>query len=124
MEGLTDGSATQLVNDCVLAHTTGAKDAHDFTWRQVDEQARRLASALLALGWQAGGAVAVRPDDPKGVQALDPFFELYAWFEPPADDVKTLDGMTGWLRIPLPSKPLAMQATRSMQQLLQKRFSL
>jgi hypothetical protein len=32
--------------------------------------------------------------------------------------------MTGWLRIPLPSKPLAMQATRSMQQLLQKRFSL
>jgi putative peptide zinc metalloprotease protein len=85
---------------------------------------RREQLLSPALGWQAGGAVAVRPDDPKGVQALDPFFELYAWFEPPADDVKTLDGMTGWLRIPLPSKPLAMQATRSMQQLLQKRFSL
>ncbi|VXB69216.1 AMP-dependent synthetase [Pseudomonas sp. 8AS] len=32
---------------------------HDFTWRQVDEQARRLASALLALGCVAGERVAL-----------------------------------------------------------------
>ncbi|RMH86558.1 AMP-dependent synthetase [Pseudomonas sp. AOB-7] len=32
---------------------------HDFTWRQVDEQARRLASALLALGCLPGERVAL-----------------------------------------------------------------
>lgn len=32
---------------------------HDFTWRQVDEQARRLASALLALGCVPGERVAL-----------------------------------------------------------------
>ena len=32
---------------------------HDFTWRQVDEQARRLASALLALGCATGDRVAL-----------------------------------------------------------------
>ena len=32
---------------------------HDFTWRQVDEQARRLASALLALGCAPGERVAL-----------------------------------------------------------------
>ena len=32
---------------------------HDFTWRQVDDQARRLASALLALGCTPGDRVAL-----------------------------------------------------------------
>ncbi|HDZ55339.1 hypothetical protein LCGC14_0362920 [marine sediment metagenome] len=32
---------------------------HDFTWRQVDQQARRLASALLALGCAPGDRVAI-----------------------------------------------------------------
>jgi len=32
---------------------------HDFTWRQVDDQARRLASALLALGCVPGDRVAL-----------------------------------------------------------------
>ncbi|KFX67723.1 AMP-dependent synthetase [Pseudomonas taeanensis MS-3] len=32
---------------------------HDFTWRQVDEQARRMASALQALGCQPGERVAL-----------------------------------------------------------------
>lgn len=32
---------------------------HDFTWRQVDDQARRLASALLALGCAPGDRVAL-----------------------------------------------------------------
>ena len=32
---------------------------HDFTWRQVDDQARRLASALLALGCAPGERVAL-----------------------------------------------------------------
>ena len=77
-----------------------------------------------ALGRQAGGAVAVRPDDPKGRQTLEPFFVLDAWFDLHSDNVKAMHGMTGWVRIPLSPQPLASQAWRSFQQLLQKRFNL
>jgi len=85
-------------------------------------QSERLVSP--ALGWQGGGAVAVRPDDPQGLQALEPYFELQAPFDAAAGSALALQGMTGWLRVPLPARPLAAQAGEALRQLLQKRYQL
>lgn len=49
----------QLQPDAVWLRQPVAGVWHDFTWRQVDEQARRLASALLALGCAPGERVAL-----------------------------------------------------------------
>jgi putative peptide zinc metalloprotease protein len=88
----------------------------------VPYQHDRLQSS--ALGWHAGGTVAVKPDDPEGMQTLDSFYELQALFEVSGRPVVALHGMTGWVRIPLPAQPLLLQWHRSLQQLLQKRYRL
>ncbi|MDZ5456698.1 biotin/lipoyl-binding protein [Azohydromonas lata] len=75
-----------------------------------------------ALGWHGGGSVAVKPDDPEGLQALDPYYELQAYFEPA--EAQVMQGMTGWLRVPLPSRPLFEQARRALLQMMQKRYRL
>lgn len=85
-------------------------------------QRDRLQSA--ALGWHAGGTVAVKPDDPEGVQTLDSYYELQALFEVGDRPMVALHGMTGWLRVPLPPQPLLSQWARALQQLLQKRYRL
>ncbi len=77
-----------------------------------------------ALGWQAGGAVAVRPDDPQGLTTVDTFYELQASFGVQGQDVVALHGMTGWLRVPLPPATLWEQAERALRQLVQKRYAL
>ena len=77
-----------------------------------------------ALGWQAGGAVAVRPDDPQGLTTVDTFYELQASFDAQGQDVVALHGMTGWLRVPLPPATLWEQAERTLRQLVQKRYAL
>lgn len=94
----------------------------------VPHQSRKLVSP--ALGWQGGGPVAVQPDDPQGVKAVDSYFELQATFTaraagPSADgQALALHGMTGWLRVPLPPRTAAEQVARAMRQLLQKRYQL
>ncbi len=85
-------------------------------------QRERLPSS--ALGWTAGGSVAVRPDDPEGVHTVDSFYELQAVFDAEAGRLTALHGMTGWLRVPLPPRTLLEQGQRALQQLLQKRYAL
>ena len=85
-------------------------------------QRDKLQSA--ALGWHGGGSVAVKPDDPEGVQALDSYYELQAYFDASNTAVTALQGMTGWLRVPMPSLTLFQHAQRAWQQLLQKRYRL
>ncbi len=88
----------------------------------VPYQRDRLASP--ALGWQAGGTVPVRPDDPEGLRAMESFYELQAVFDADAARVTALHGMTGWLRVPLPPRSLLEQGERALRQLLQKRYAL
>jgi putative peptide zinc metalloprotease protein len=88
----------------------------------VPYQRERLASP--ALGWQAGGTVPVRPDDPEGLRAVESFYELQAVFDADAARVTALHGMTGWLRVPLPPASLFEQGERALRQLLQKRYAL
>lgn len=94
----------------------------------VPHQSQRLVSP--ALGWQGGGSVAVQPDDPQGVKAVDPYFELQAQFSASASgvadggDALALHGMTGWLRVPLPPRTAAQQVARALRQLMQKRYQL
>jgi putative peptide zinc metalloprotease protein len=77
-----------------------------------------------ALGWQSGGTVPVRPDDPQGLSTVDTYYELQASFSTSGRDVLALHGMTGWVRVPLPPATLWEQASRALRQLLQKRYSL
>jgi hypothetical protein len=77
-----------------------------------------------SLGWLAGGAVPVRPDDPQGLATVDSYFELQASFSAREAGLLALHGMTGWLRVPLPASTLAEQAERALRQFVQKRYSL
>jgi putative peptide zinc metalloprotease protein len=77
-----------------------------------------------ALGWQGGGSVPVRPDDPQGLATVDTYYELQASLAVPGADVVALHGMTGWLRVPLPPATLWEQAERALRQLVQKRYAL
>lgn len=82
---------------------------------------RVLPSA--ALGWLAGGEVAVAADDPRGQRAAEPFFEVHASVRAPAE-IALLDGRSGKIRFDLAAEPLLPRWTRSLMQLLQKRYQL
>lgn len=82
---------------------------------------RVLPSA--ALGWLAGGEMAVAADDPRGQRAAEPFFEVHASVRAPVE-VALLDGRSGKIRFDLPAEPLLPRWTRSLMQLLQKRYQL
>lgn len=76
-----------------------------------------------AMGWQAGGEMAVKPDDPSGTQSTEPFFEVRA--ELPSDaHAQLLHGRTGRIRFEQAPEPLLPRWIRSLRQLLQKRYQL
>jgi putative peptide zinc metalloprotease protein len=76
-----------------------------------------------ALGWQGGGDIPVRLDDPSGLRAAEPFFELRAAIEP-AGNAAILHGRSGRIRFDLPAEPLLHQWVRKLRQLIQTRYSL
>jgi len=74
-----------------------------------------------ALGYAIGGSVQTALDDPEGLKAQDPFFEIR--IAPDADaKVKLLSGQRVVVRLSTDAKPLAVQWWRALLQLVQRRF--
>jgi putative peptide zinc metalloprotease protein len=76
-----------------------------------------------ALGWAGGGEIDVEANNP--IQAIEPFFLLYALLtpEPPAE-LRLLHGRSGTLRVTLGSRPLLWQWERSLRQFFQQKYRL
>jgi len=74
-----------------------------------------------ALGYLAGGSVQTAVDDPKGLKAQDPFFEIRVAPDPNSK-IKLLSGQRVIVRLSTEAKPLAAQWWRSLLQLVQRRF--
>ncbi len=84
-------------------------------------QHERLPSA--ALGWFGGGEVPVSVSDETGLQAAEPFFQIYANLQP-APDATLLHGRGGRVRFSLGPQPLLLQWARKFRQLLQERYQI
>lgn len=89
--------------------------------RMIPFQHERLPSA--ALGWRGGGQVAVSPSDEEGVQAAEPFFQIYASLYP-HENVMFMHGRSGKVRFTLDPEALLSQWGRKLRQLLQKRYQI
>lgn len=76
-----------------------------------------------ALGWLAGGEVPVSLADDTGLEAAEPFFQIYANLEP-LPEVAFVHGRSGKLRFSLHPEPLLTQWARKFRQLLQKRYRI
>jgi putative peptide zinc metalloprotease protein len=86
-------------------------------WRVIPGGKQSLPSP--ALGWGAGGEVAVSQREPN--QAAEPFFEVHAEL-PASQKVAFLHGRSGKIRFDLEPQPLLQRAWRRLWQLLQKRY--
>jgi putative peptide zinc metalloprotease protein len=87
-------------------------------WRVIPVQRQNLPSP--ALGYQAGGSVAVDMTDKSGTRAAEPFFEVRASL-PSGQATTFLHGRSGKIRFKLRSEPLLSQWMRRLRQLIQKR---
>lgn len=92
-------------------------------WRVVPGGQNILPSA--ALGWAAGGEVPVATDegDTQGNKSAEPFFEVIGKISPSAG-VALFDGRSGKISFRLAAEPLLPRWTRSLWQLLQKRYQI
>ena len=76
-----------------------------------------------ALGWRGGGDVPISVTDETGLQAAEPFFQIYATLKRNAG-VAFLHGRAGKIRFSLNPRPLLIQWTHKFRQLLQRRYRL
>jgi len=91
-------------------------------WRIVPGGQHALPSA--ALGWSAGGEVPVAMDEnSQGSKSAEPFFEVIGELNPQTK-VELLDGRSGKVSFKLTAEPLLPRWTRSLWQLLQKRYQI
>jgi putative peptide zinc metalloprotease protein len=90
-------------------------------YRIIPFQQEKLPSA--ALGWRGGGEVPVSVADETGLQAAEPFFQIYADIQP-GQGVILCHGRSGKLRFTLNSKPLLLQWTHKVRQLIQRRYQI
>ncbi len=78
-----------------------------------------------ALGYVAGGSVAVAMNDQSGRKTTEPFFEVHVKPElSNLTNTKLLIGQRVVVRFELPPRPLLIQWWHSIQQVIQQRFSL
>jgi len=76
-----------------------------------------------ALGYAAGGPLAVAPDDPSGLRTMERFFEIRIRPDPDSD-VRLLPGQRVVARLALPPRPLITQWWRRLLQVVQRRFHI
>jgi putative peptide zinc metalloprotease protein len=78
-----------------------------------------------ALGYSVGGTMAVKADDPQGMQAAEPIFEVHI---EPADGAMEQQmlrpGQRVVVRFTMPPRPLAVQWWRMLRQVMQERFAV
>jgi putative peptide zinc metalloprotease protein len=77
----------------------------------------------VALGYGAGGEVAVDVKDSSGVIAAEPFYEVRLDIVPDPQ-AALYHGRSGRVRFKLPPEPLLQQGYRKLRQLLQERYQL
>ena len=75
-----------------------------------------------ALGYAAGGTVRTAPDDQRGTKAAERFFELR--ITPAISSHRLLPGQRVIIRLQCSDKPLLAQWSRSILQLVQRRFHI
>jgi putative peptide zinc metalloprotease protein len=85
--------------------------------------AERSTLPSAALGWLAGGSIAVDSGDEMGRTTVEPFFEVVADLDPSASG-PFFHGASGVIRFPLPPEPLLPRGLRRLRQLLQQRYQL
>jgi putative peptide zinc metalloprotease protein len=91
-------------------------------WRVIPGGQQILPSA--ALGWSAGGEVPVSTEDnSQGDKSAEPFFEVLGKLDS-SGGVALLDGRSGKISFKLAAEPLLPRWTRSLWQLLQKRYQI
>ncbi len=105
----------------VRLYGQGGKNIDVIDYRIIPFQHEKLPSA--ALGWAGGGEVPVAVRDEMGLQAAEPFFQIYASVQTSAK-VLLLHGRSGKLRFTLNPKPLLFQLEQKLRQLLQKRYQI
>jgi len=103
----------------LFGHAGTNIDVEDY--KIIPFQQEKLPSA--ALGWFGGGEVAVSPTDKTGLQASEPFFQIYAALRP-SPEATFLQGRSGKLRFSMHPEPLLIQWARSFRRLLQKRYQI
>ncbi len=105
----------------VRIYGEGGKNLEVSEYQIIPFRQERLPSA--ALGWRGGGEVSVSLKDQTGLQAAEPFFQIYA--EIPSDQgAVLLHGRSGKLRFTLDPNPLLFQWAHLFRQFLQKRYQL
>ena len=76
-----------------------------------------------AMGWAAGGDIAVDVSDPSGLRAAESFFNVIANIKP-VEGVAFFHGRSGKIRFELPPEPLLQQWYRKLRQLIQQRYQI
>jgi putative peptide zinc metalloprotease protein len=79
-----------------------------------------------ALGWSGGGEIAVNTQETSGTKAMESFYLLQAAIPSLKESRESTvyHGLSGTLRLKVPARPLASQAYRAVDQLVQKRYAL
>ncbi len=100
---------------------TGQADATLPVTREQILPANQEMLPSAALGFRAGGDVAVAQNDRSGRRAAEPFFEVRAAVANPAG-ATLRHGLSGQIRFDLEPEPLLQQWTRKISQLFQSKF--
>jgi len=76
-----------------------------------------------SLGWLGGGEISVAMNDETGTRTTEPFFQVYADFDP-GGKVFSMHGRSGKIRISLQPEALLVQWYRKFRQVIQKRYRI